>query len=261
MNFQTLPLAIALPTFLAGCLVAGCGQVQDPVGGRGNPPEVSVPGSDDPLENQDLAVTSHGDDSFTISAPGGKDILFYLPDPEEETIGIEYGSFAVEFEVRRDYDGNLEWTEMREYTDSDELRIHIQPLGQGLNRQTVFLNDHEMTIVHLGRQWARVNGGSTVSPEEAFDQLAAFYLAHQRELFDHEDANALGSFLGKHQETIFQMCNEGRICEACQFLCNLAVACVAIKCWFGALANGVCAACTSAVAACSFMQALGFDVF
>jgi hypothetical protein len=226
-----------------------------------------------------ISACTDRSDTSTVPAKTGVD------NPVQLTVAADQPSAVIsqgsaELEMRFDKirkilyydcgDFHVEYTEdgFREYTSRDRLDFTLQILSWPTRVETYVFNGRRLSILIQDEY----------PTQEQVDQFKAFYESNPEinSLEANADGEMMVRLLQAAQPQIMKIWQERdpeaydeylktlqgdeaamrpRIVEA---VCAMAKACVAIKCWFGGLANSVCAACGGVTVACYIMEAFGW---
>jgi hypothetical protein len=201
-------------------------------------------------EHENKVTIERGDDQVEISY-----------DPVLQTLRYHHEDYTMEF-----FPGGF-----REFTSYDRLTVSIAFLDPDLPTriETYVLNGQVLELLIVGEE-------PTV---EQISQFHEFYEADPQlnSLENCHDGQAMLEIVEQAEPQILQIWKERDPESYQQFMqsldedrqmlyrpnwadvsCNIAIACIATKCWFGGLANTACAACTIYVAACAIMDAFSW---
>lgn len=201
-------------------------------------------------ETEKIVTIERGDDQVEVSY-----------DPDHQTLSYYYEDYTMEF-----FPGGF-----REYTSSDRLTVTIavQDFGSPTRIETYTFNDRVLELLIVGEE----------PTAEQIEQFRDFYEADPQ--FNTLEANYNGQvmleIIEEAEFQILQVWKERDPETYEQFMwaldtdrqllyrpkwgdvtCNLAIACITVKCWFGGLTNVTCAMCSATVATCAIMDAFGW---
>ena len=207
-------------------------------------------------ESRELIVIEEGKGNILLSISEGISVLTVSYDPDAQILCYDCGDFHLEFGVNY----------VREYTSYDELEFWLENTENLPQRTEVYVYNGEMI---------RINVQDNQPTEENFQEFLGFYESNPKinTLEANHDGEILFELLEKAEPQLIQMWEERDPEGYLQFenddrdmlgrpkwgdyMCNGAALCVSIKCWYGGLANPVCATCASVVSVCLVMDILG----
>jgi hypothetical protein len=232
-NPGTLTLLLILASVITAVVIFGCGQDQDPIVlGSHNLPNVA-----DNVEITGKVMTIDNGTSYATITSNDAGYL------------ITCGDFNVQLKDIADKSDSI-FLGFTEWTGSDTLDVIIEWVGYRHQFETYTLNGQVLFM--------EITDNIT---DEQFEQLSSFLNdpAKVNTITGNEDGYVMSALINDNwDEIINEISKPDKRTEFGDMICPLAEACVATKCWFGALLNPWCGGCTSIVIACNLMDAFGW---
>lgn len=162
-----------------------------------------------------------------------------------------YGDFNI---LYKDPDSSSKHTVVgfTEWTSDDHLDVRVELLGPRHQRETYTRNGRVLELEIIDNM-----------SDRQYRELENFLNSFDKSgnsVMNNSDGQVLAAILEDNWqdiEYVIYSSLDKRPAWA-DVVCNLATACVATKCWFGALLNTGCGICASTVASCAIMDAFGW---
>jgi hypothetical protein len=204
-------------------------------------------------ESRELIMVEQGCGDMLLSVSDGISVLTVSYDEDTQILHYDCGDFHLEFGVNY----------VREYTSSDELEFWLENTEDLPKRTEVYV---------FNGKTIRIDVEEDVPTEDNIRTFLDFYESDPQlnTLEANKDGEKIFELLEKAEPQLLQLWEEidpeGYLLRAvddrdmlgrpkwADYMCGGAALCVSIKCWYGGLANPVCATCASVVSVCLVMD-------
>lgn len=162
-----------------------------------------------------------------------------------------YRDFNVLYKVPEIQGGRMVSVGFTEWTSEDSLDVRVEFIAPQHQLETYTRNGNVLQLEIINEMTDR-----------QYRELENFLAVGKKtsSVTNNPDGQVLSAMLEANWdeiESVIELSPDKRP-DWANFVCGVATACVATKCWFGGLLNTACGVCTSTVAACAVMDAFGW---